>query len=228
MEENNKYTDDNSVFNPSENHDTYDSPETENLDNNNGVIPVDSQPYKQDYSTQQSYQPNYNGGQQPYQQGYTAGQPNYNGGQQPYQSNYNAGQQYSQQSYGTQTPHMKPYAQSAYGQTVYGQQANGGKPQNDGTGFGIASMVLGIISILLFCTCFNIITAIIAIIFGIIQLVKSKKKVFAIVGISTAAVSIILTIVFWIVVAPSISTDYYKTFKTEYPDLYEEFYNDTY
>lgn len=59
-------------------------------------------------------------------------------------------------------------------------------------------MVLGISSVLLFCTCFNIVTAILAVIFGIIQLVKNKNKVFAIVGISTAALSIILTIIFWV------------------------------
>lgn len=214
MEDNNKYTDDTSSFGTSENQDTYSSPETEQPDSHIKAMPVDDQPYQQNYSAgQQSYQQNY---------GYT--QPDYNNGQ----PDYNAGQQYSQQPYGTQVPPVQPYAQTAYGQAVYGSQPNGARQKNEGIGFGIASMVLGILSILLFCTCFNIITAILAVIFGIIQLVKCKNKVFAIVGISTAAASIILTIIFWIVVAPNISTNYYNTFRSEYPDLYEEFYNDTY
>lgn len=69
-------------------------------------------------------------------------------------------------------------------------------------------MVLGIASVLLFCTCFNIVTAILAVVFGIIQLVKNKNKVFAIVGISTAAVSIILTVIFWVAVGNDIGNAY--------------------
>ena len=40
------------------------------------------------------------------------------------------------------------------------------KEQEPGVGFGIASLVLGIISLLLFCTCINIPLAILAIVFG--------------------------------------------------------------
>ncbi|MDD6194601.1 MAG: DUF4190 domain-containing protein [Lachnospiraceae bacterium] len=61
-----------------------------------------------------------------------------------------------------------------------------------GLGFGIASLVLGIVSLLCFCTCINIILAILAIIFGIIQIVSYENKGMAIGGIVTATISIIL------------------------------------
>ncbi len=61
-------------------------------------------------------------------------------------------------------------------------------------GMGIASMILGIISLLCFCSGVNIITATIAIIFGIIQIVTCEKKGMAIAGIATAVVSIFLCV----------------------------------
>lgn len=48
--------------------------------------------------------------------------------------------------------------------------------KSESIGFGIASLVLGILSLLLFCTCINWLTGILAIIFGIIQIVKSEKR----------------------------------------------------
>ncbi|WP_455720407.1 hypothetical protein [Agathobacter sp.] len=132
-------------------------------------------------------------------------QPQYN--QQPTST-------YTQPQY-TQQP-ASPYAQpqynqqaaSPYTQSPYSQPTPPVKEKGDSIGFGIASMVLGIASVLLFCTCFNIVTAILAVIFGIIQLVKNKNKVFAIVGISTAAVSIILTVIFWVAVGNDLGNSY--------------------
>ena len=43
------------------------------------------------------------------------------------------------------------------------------KQKGDGRGYGIASLILGIVSVLLFCTCINWVTAILAVIFGLIQ-----------------------------------------------------------
>ena len=55
---------------------------------------------------------------------------------------------------------------NAYQQAYYGQtQAKG-----TGTGFGIASLVLGILSVFTFACCINYILAVLAIIFGIVQL----------------------------------------------------------
>ena len=46
-------------------------------------------------------------------------------------------------------------------------------PKGDGIGFGVASLVLGAVSILMFGCCVNYILAIIAIALGIVQLVKN-------------------------------------------------------
>lgn len=71
--------------------------------------------------------------------------------------------------------------------------------KGEGIGFGVASMVLGIISLLLFCTCMNFLTGILAIIFGILQLMRNKEKAFAITGIVTAVLSMILGILLAVV-----------------------------
>lgn len=108
--------------------------------------------------------------------------------------NYNA--------YGNQNG-SNPYGDNAYG-NQYNQYQNNGNPyvnngptvgptgKKIGTGFGIASMVLGILALCTFCACINIPLAILAVIFGIIQLVAYEKKGFAIAGIITAVLSIIL------------------------------------
>ena len=74
------------------------------------------------------------------------------------------------------------------------QEQNGTTDEKAGLGFGIASMVLGIISLLCFCTCINIIPAILAIVFGIIQIMTREHKGMAIAGIVTGALSICLLI----------------------------------
>jgi len=65
--------------------------------------------------------------------------------------------------------------------------------QKDNSGFAIASLVLGIVSIVVCCCGINLITAILAIIFGVLGL-RSSKKGLAIAGIITAAVSIFFLI----------------------------------
>ena len=92
------------------------------------------------------------------------------------------------------------------GQNPYGEPRDNpyGNPQEPrynatgkkiGLGFGIASLVLGIVSLLCFCTCINIIMAILAIIFGVIQIISYESKGMAIGGIVTATISIILFVV---------------------------------
>ena len=112
--------------------------------------------------------------------------------------------------HGLRDHHKRPYpyddpnqANSSYG-NQYNQYQNNGNPyvnngptvgptgKKIGTGFGIASMVLGILALCTFCACINIPLAILAVIFGIIQLVAYEKKGFAIAGIITAVLSIIL------------------------------------
>lgn len=109
---------------------------------------------------------------------------------------------------------MNPQAPQ-YGQPInMNYQANMGMVQQESQGFGIASLVLGILSLLLTCSCFNYITGILAIIFGIVQIVKSKNnRGMAIAGLITAGISILVATFFWIfviVVAEDPNSDFYR------------------
>ena len=90
----------------------------------------------------------------------------------------------------------------AYEGTPNANGMNPGMPQQkqkgDGRGYGIASLILGIVSVLLFCTCINWVTAILAVIFGIIQITKNKEQGLAIGGIITAAISMVLSVVLYL------------------------------
>lgn len=141
-------------------------------------------------------------------------QPNADG-QNPYlQSNT-----YNQDSYNYGTG-------AYYSQPPYTNQPE--KPES-GVGFGIASLVLGILSLLTFCTvCINIPMAILAIIFAIIQLVRGNGKGLAIGGLITSVVSLIALVVFWIVVGfsmPNMSDiEDWDSYLEEY-DSYSDDYN---
>lgn len=97
------------------------------------------------------------------------------------------------------------------GQTNFGGNNGTGTNWNDnnkgewGKGFAIASLVLGIVSVVLFCTCCNVITALLSIIFAIIYLVKNSggSKAMAITGIVTSVISVVLTGVLCIGIARS-------------------------
>lgn len=105
---------------------------------------------------------------------------------QPENTAYSYGQTAYQQAYQNGQPQPTAYQQTYYGQT---------KPKGTGTGFGIASLVLGILSIFTFACCINYFLALLAVIFGIVQIVKNEKKGLAIGGIVTAVISIVLGIV---------------------------------
>lgn len=125
---------------------------------------------------------------------------NYN--QSQYDPNNLGKPDYSQMNYEQNVNMSNGFSQAQY-QQLYGQQYQqpGMATKNDGTGFGIASLVLGIISIFMVFCCINYILAILAIIFGIVQIVRSKQKGLAIGGIITAAISIIGATIFWIFVS---------------------------
>lgn len=74
------------------------------------------------------------------------------------------------------------------------------KEKEDGIGFGIASLVLGIMSLCVWLFLINYIFAIIAIVFGIIQIVSSKRRGMAIAGIIIAGVGIIISCEFWFLI----------------------------
>lgn len=97
-------------------------------------------------------------------------------------------------------------AQETYNRNVYGQdgqynQQDGGSfyhssSKPSGNEFGIASMVLGILSLVFFCGCFNIPLAILSIIFAILHISrKTGSNGFAVAGIVTSVIAVILTIV---------------------------------
>ncbi len=95
-----------------------------------------------------------------------------------------------------ENPYENPYG-NQYQYNPYGgaprepQRGPHGKKMN--VGLGIASLVIGIISLMCFCTGLNVILAILAIVFGIVQLATCESKGLAIGGIVMAAISIVLT-----------------------------------
>ena len=119
---------------------------------------------------------------------------------------------------------------NAYQQPVYGQATQ--KQKGDSIGFGIASLILGIASIFLFACCVNYILAILAIIFGIVQIVTNKRKGLAIGGIVTAGISIVIATLMWLfgfslagqLEDPSSPLyKYYEEYMDEYTSEYEDY-----
>ncbi|MGN0484727.1 MAG: hypothetical protein ACI4HI_14355 [Lachnospiraceae bacterium] len=125
------------------------------------------------------------------------GQPSYYGQNQPYAGEQFYGQNETYgggQNYGANQP---------YGNQFYGTNGSGDQNQQ-GSGLAVASLILGIISIPLFCCCINVITAVISIVLGIVHLSTRKQdKGVAIAGIACSAVSILLTIVYVVLVLRS-------------------------
>lgn len=109
------------------------------------------------------------------------------------------------------------------------------EPVQESMGFGIASMVLGIISMVLFCTCCNLPLAVLAIIFGIVHLIRCKNgKGFGIAGIVTAALSIIFFFVFIseflgsAIFQEGFQEEFQKEFKRQMEQNFGEDYEDYY
>ena len=152
----------------------------------------------------------YNYGQPNGSAGYNYGQPNGSAGYNYGQPNGNAGYNYGQ-----------PNGSVGYN---YGQQnGNNLNKKSESEGFGIASLVLGIITVLLFCTCISWITGILAIIFGIIQLVKGNKKGMAIVGLITGGIGFVASVILYILIFFTGFGSY-----SNYDDIYDHIYDDIY
>lgn len=108
---------------------------------------------------------------------------------------------------------------------AYERLLNYQQPQKgDGIAPGVTSMVLGIVSLLLFCTCINFATAIAAIIFGIVQIAKNKEKSFAIAGIITAAISLVSGLLLWGMIVTGMA----EAGINSYEDFYDSYYDDYY
>ncbi len=150
--------------------------------------------------------------------------PNPSGGYAQYDQNSSNGySQYNQDS----SNNYPQYNQNPYnGYSQYGQFQ---RPDNSrsGNGFGIASMILGIISLVLFCTCINIPIAVAAVVFGILQLAKNpENKAMSIVGIATAAFSVLAFIVMAVLLWTPLQT-YYRQGLQDHPQSgYEHGYDD--
>lgn len=136
-----------------------------------------------------------------------------------------------------QTGQQENYQQNGYQQNDYWQQARQNMYQEPerkpSQAFGIVSLIFGILSLLCFYTCCNVLFAVIAIIFGIIQLTQNNRgKGMAIAGIITSVLSIVLLIAFYALFM--FSVDFQNAFTDEFlekgmdPDLYQyyEQYND--
>ena len=121
---------------------------------------------------------------------------------------------------------------NTYSKTV--ENPYGPAPGADaGNGFGIAALVLGIVSLVFFCSCLTFITAPLAILFGIVQLVRSKKsgRGLAIAGLVTGIISLVACIAFWALAMANVNLsesilEKYGDYDFEDPDSFEQFIED--
>ena len=118
-----------------------------------------------------------------------------------------------------ETDFRKPDQQGTYRQLYEEPEQEPYQPVSQG--FGIAALVLGVISMVLFCSCINIPLAILAIVFGIIQLTKpDSAKGMAIGGIVTGVISLIAFVVFCIGIWGSV--DFQERFQRGFQKSLEE------
>lgn len=137
---------------------------------------------------------------------------------------YQQAGQYQQNTYYQQNMQYQqytPYQQNGpYGQGgQYGYQQ---QPQKSGgNGLAITAMILGIASLVLFCTCLNIPLAIVSIILAIIHLVRRSYtgKGFAIAGIIMSGISIVVGIIFWVMIVTGITS---SGVMNVYSDIYDD------
>ena len=155
------------------------------------------------------------------------------------QSGYRQGDD-NQNSYGQSSYSQNSYHQGSYQQNTQHTNADGGSfyhsSQPNRNGFGIASMVLGILALVFFCGCINIPLAIISIIFAIIHINRKTGSIgFAIAGMVTSVISVILTVImivaFMYAGVGSTTWMYSETLPFEYfmdgDDYYDDFGGDS-
>lgn len=94
-----------------------------------------------------------------------------------------------------------PYGNGYGGNHPYGGSKSTTSGKHTGIGYGIAALVLGLIALITFFAIGNIIPAVLAIIFGIVQLCRYEGgRGLAIGGIVTAILSLVLMVVGWALV----------------------------
>ena len=101
--------------------------------------------------------------------------------------------------------------------TYAGEPVNYSSGKGQGQGFGIASMVCGIISLIGCCGLYyvSIPCAIAAIVLGIVQIVKNESKGMAIAGIICGAIGLIISIIIVIAAIVFVSSGAYNEFYQE-------------
>lgn len=152
----------------------------------------------------------------PSQSGAETAAPVYSLPQPPQPGVVNAPPVYQPPQMYVQNPQENPYMQQNYGSVQPPRQ------KGNGIGFGIASLALGIASVFLFGCCVNYITAVLAVIFGVLQMVKNRQKGMAVAGIVTACVSILLGTLMWIGIARSMDG---RSIDEIYDEIYEGGYD---
>lgn len=134
----------------------------------------------------------------------------------------NEGQQNPNYSYGNQQPDN----QYSYGNGIQPSwEQNYGSGKGKGTGLGVASMVCGILAIVLICSVYvglPILTyaapicGIVAIVLGIVQIVKNESKGMAIAGIVCGAVGLLIFVALILIGLWAINSGFYETIMNEY------------
>ena len=167
-----------------------------------------NQPVQQDYAQQYNQAP-----QQDYAQQYNQAP------QQDYAQQYNqAPQQDYAQQYNNQTyqPNYGQPSDQLFDQVYQSPQYNAPYVQSEakGNGMGIASLVLGIVSMVTFCLCsISLPLSVTGLILGIVSKVrKSENNGIAIAGIIVCAIALVGVLGFWIfalVSGEASYTDYY-------------------
>lgn len=112
-------------------------------------------------------------------------------------ASYSGQYQSQEQQYSGRYQNQQQYDGQYQNQQYYNPYQNTAGRKKQGQGFGIASLVLGILALVLFCTCINVFLGLLSLIFGIIQIVRYEKKGLAIGGIVTSVISVILMFVCW-------------------------------
>ncbi len=117
---------------------------------------------------------------------------------------------------------------SGYAEPVYHQQYNNYN-QEESQGFGIASMICGILALVTCCFwCLCIPLAVVSIVLGIIQISKGTAKGMSIAGIICSAVGLIMTVLLIVFGIVMNSSSGYQNFLHEYNDMLEDLQEDTY
>jgi len=125
------------------------------------------------------------------------------------------------QAYGGQNQHTQT---TGYAEPVFQQQGSNAQYQQESNstmsaesgGFGIASMICGIISLLACCLwCISVPLAVISIVLGILQICKGTGKGMAIAGIVCSAIGLFPTLLFLVWFVMIQSYDGYNDFLRE-------------